>query len=33
MHRLVGTIDGARIVLTERADDGVRVLAIWPEGS
>ncbi|WP_159038836.1 hypothetical protein [Streptomyces sp. NRRL B-1140] len=28
-----GSIDGARIVLTERADGGERVLASWPEDS
>lgn len=28
-----GSIDGARIVLTERAGDGEQVLASWPEGS
>jgi hypothetical protein len=28
-----GSIGGARIVLTERADDGERVLASWPEDS
>jgi hypothetical protein len=27
-----GSIDGARIVLTERAGDGEQVLASWPEG-
>ncbi|MEU1918324.1 hypothetical protein [Streptomyces massasporeus] len=28
-----GSIDGARIVLTERANDGERVLASWPQDS
>ncbi|WP_346138963.1 hypothetical protein [Streptomyces coeruleofuscus] len=28
-----GSIDDARVVLTERTDDGERVLASWPEGS
>ncbi|MGA5895129.1 hypothetical protein [Streptomyces venetus] len=28
-----GDIGGARIALTERADDGEQVLASWPEGS
>ncbi|MGW0294738.1 hypothetical protein [Streptomyces tuirus] len=26
-----GSIDSARIVLTERADDGERVIASWPQ--
>jgi hypothetical protein len=28
-----GSIDGASIVLAERADAGERVIASWPEGS
>jgi hypothetical protein len=28
-----GSIDGARIVLAERAGDGEQVIASWPEGS
>jgi hypothetical protein len=27
------SIDGARIVLAERADDGERRIASWPQGS
>jgi hypothetical protein len=28
-----GSIDGARITLAERTDDGERVIASWPEDS